>query len=224
MYMPGRRRTGSRPSRTWICSAVYATSAPRGRGRMLRPPARSLETLTRRTTVPAVEVEEKATGEVAPNTNSTLKGASTGLLRALRGRLRRRFPAQNGAPGGGHLVEAADREADRLCMQPLRVGPGQIGDLPYGVGEGVQGGLGLGLGGLHHDRLGHDQREIDGGGVITALEQPLGHVERLDPVLVEIARGSYELVHAGPGVREVEHALQATSQVVGGQHRVLGGL
>src|SRR5689334_1415688 len=32
MYMLGRRRTCSRPSRTWICSAVYATSAPRGLG------------------------------------------------------------------------------------------------------------------------------------------------------------------------------------------------
>src|SRR5947208_3346656 len=32
MYMLGRRRTCSRPSRTWICSAVYATSAPRARG------------------------------------------------------------------------------------------------------------------------------------------------------------------------------------------------
>src|SRR5260370_1777247 len=29
MYMLGRRRTCSRPSRTWICSAVYAASAPR---------------------------------------------------------------------------------------------------------------------------------------------------------------------------------------------------
>src|SRR5207302_1468483 len=32
MYMLGRLRTCSRPSRTWICSAVYATSAPRGLG------------------------------------------------------------------------------------------------------------------------------------------------------------------------------------------------
>src|ERR1700737_4563063 len=37
MYMLGRRRTCSRPSRTWICSAVYATSAPSGWG--LRLPA-----------------------------------------------------------------------------------------------------------------------------------------------------------------------------------------
>src|SRR2546423_13875537 len=41
MYMLGRRRTCSRPSRTWICSAVYATSAPRGLG--LRLSARSGE-------------------------------------------------------------------------------------------------------------------------------------------------------------------------------------
>src|SRR6266567_7680840 len=34
IYMLGRRRTCSRPSRTWICSAVYATSAPRDLGRL----------------------------------------------------------------------------------------------------------------------------------------------------------------------------------------------
>src|SRR5262252_6344939 len=36
MYMLGRRRTCSRPSRTWICSAVYATSAPRDSGLAMR--------------------------------------------------------------------------------------------------------------------------------------------------------------------------------------------
>ena len=44
--------------------------------------------------------------------------------------------------------------------------------------------LGFGFGGLDQEALGHQQREVDGGGVLVVVEQALGDVERGDVVVL----------------------------------------
>ena len=77
----------------------------------------------------------------------------------------------------------------------------------------------LGLGGLDHERLLDDEREVDGGCVHAEIEQALGDVEGLHAVLAQAPAREHELVHAVRFVREVVARHQAPHQVVGVQDR-----
>ena len=57
------------------------------------------------------------------------------------------------------------------------------GDALERLGQGLEGLEALGLGRLDHQRLVDDEREVHRRRVEPLLEQPLGHVQRLDPVL-----------------------------------------
>src|SRR5438270_5278890 len=117
MYMLGRRRTCSRPSRTWICSAVYATSAPRAWGlpeSALRAPGgepseRGLRTaITGESALPARRTHGGQLGRTSGpqfyrilNTKMARPGLLTGaFLKGFGtshfGRLGRSLPAQHG--------------------------------------------------------------------------------------------------------------------------------
>ncbi len=127
-----------------------------------------------------------------------------------------------------HLVEPSDRRRVGRAAGDLGVLGGLFEDCRDRLREGVERLLRLGLGGLHHQRLVDEQREVDGGRVEAEVEQPLGEVERLDlqGALHRPAR-QHELVHAqlavghGQLLGDAELA-QPREQVVGVQHRRLG--
>ena len=80
----------------------------------------------------------------------------------------------------------------------------------------------LGLGRLDHQRLGHDQREVDGRRVEVVVHQPLGDVQRRHAVLaLQVARREHELVHAVAVVGQLVGVAQPRQQVVGVEHRRL---
>ena len=59
-----------------------------------------------------------------------------------------------------------------------------IGDLEHGGRECIECLDALGLGRLDHQRLGHDQREIDRWGVEAEVEQALGDVHGTNTALL----------------------------------------
>src|SRR5580692_2357562 len=85
--------------------------------------------------------------------------------------------ADHGPLGGADLVEAAHGRGVGSGAGDLGIGGGLAEDLGDGVGEGVEGLLGLGLGGLDHESLLDEQGEVDGGGMEAEVEQALGEVE-----------------------------------------------
>src|SRR5205807_6341578 len=174
MYMLGRRRTCSRPSRTWICSAVYATSAPSGLGLGSRPGS-GLETAirdaprVRPTGVLALPARRTRRGQLGRtsgaqfyrilNTKMAPGGALTG---GFGDGLRERFPAQDGVfaqtlevgvdpARGGHLVQAADRGVLGLVVEALGVGLGLGDDVLDRRRDVVPGGIVIGRVGVYID-------------------------------------------------------------------------
>src|SRR5216683_4977601 len=242
MYMLGRRRTCSRPSRTWICSAVYATSAPRDLGLGSRSGSGFLTAITGTPSayqtgdlaLPAWRTHRGQLGRTSGyefyrilNTKMAGRPVLTGLFGRVRGG---GLPAQDGVLAlalqvgvdparRGHLVEPSDGQVFRLVVEGLGVGPGLGDDLLDRLGKRVQRRLALGLGGLDHDRFRHHQREVDRRGVELAVEERLGDVERPHAVLVKVVRAGHELVHAGTRVGHLEVGLDELAQVVGGKHR-----
>ena len=98
-------------------------------------------------------------------------------------------------------------------------------DLEHRLDELVERLLRLGLGRLDHQRLGDDEREVDRRRVEVVVHQPLGDVERRDPVLaLQAARREDELVHAEPVVRQLVRVLEPGEQVVGVEDGDLGHL
>src|SRR5260370_39677055 len=235
MYMLGRRRTCSRPSRTWICSAVYATSAPRGWGLRLRTGSGSSALLTGISALPAWRTRRGQLGRGSgPQfyAISSSKMASGGLLTGLFARW---FPTEDRVlaqtlqvgvdlPGGGHLVEAPDRQAVGLVTQFFRALVSLFDDLRDCCREGVQGRLALALAGLATDHLRDHEREVNGRGIEIPFQETFGHIERLDPVGSQVARAGDELVHARALIREVDQAFDAFAQIVGRDHGVHRGL
>src|SRR6266704_6883520 len=221
MYMLGRRRTCSRPSRTWICSAVYATSAPRDLGLGSRPGSGFRTAITgapraRPTGVlalPAWRTHGDQLGRTSGfefyrilNTKKAREALLTGVFWLC---FRRRLPAQDRVltlalevgvdlARGGHLVQPPDREVSGLVVEALGVGSGLGDDLLDRRREGVERRLALGLRRLDHDCLGHDQREVDRRRIEVPVEQGLGDVQCPNPVLVKVVRARHELVHARP--------------------------
>jgi len=100
------------------------------------------------------------------------------------------------------------------------VGVGFFQDLGHGVDDVVHGFLGFGFGGLDQEALGHQQREVDGGGVLVVVEQALGDVERGDVVVLGLfGEGEDEFV-AGAALRVgglAADGFEALEQVVGGE-------
>src|SRR5437899_1859564 len=233
MYMLGRRRTCSRPSRTWICSAVYATSAPRDAGLRERS-GRGLRTaITGVLALPAWRTHGDQLGRTSGfefyrilNTKKACEGLLTGVF--WQG-FRRRLPAQDRVLAlalevgvdlarGGHLVQAPDREVSGLVVEALGVGSGLGDDLLDRRREGVERRLALGLRRLDHDCLGHDQREVDGRRIEVPVEQGLGDVQGPNPVLADAVRARHHLAHARPVVRHLQVRVAALPRPGGGEH------
>src|SRR5258705_2517603 len=146
MYMLGRRRTCSRPSRTWICSAVYARSAPRGLG--LRAPGGSgfRASFTGVPALPARSSRRGLLGRVSGVQFYRISNSKTGSGSLLTGLFGGRFPAQDGIfalalqirvdlPCRGHLVQPPDRQAVRRLVEALGGLHGLLADLPDSLGE-----------------------------------------------------------------------------------------
>ena len=86
------------------------------------------------------------------------------------------------------LRAAATSSTRVTCV--VRCRPNDLGissalfrDADHRVGERVERLAALGLGGLDHERLVDDQREVDRRRVEAVVHQPLGDVQRSDPVL-----------------------------------------
>ena len=104
--------------------------------------------------------------------------------------------------------------ADRACSTV-----GVLGDPLERLGQRLERLEALGLGRLDHERLVHDEREVDRRGVEALLEQPLGHVEGLDPrSLLQRRAPRHHLVHAGPVVGDVVAPSQPAAEPVGVEH------
>ena len=102
----------------------------------------------------------------------------------------------------------------------LRLSVGFFRVLGHGVDEVVHGFLGFGFGGLDQEAFGHQQREVDGGGVLVVVEQALGDVERGDVVVLGLfGEGEDEFVAgAALGVGGLAaDGFEALEQVVGGE-------
>src|SRR5437899_8123185 len=95
MYMLGRRRTCSRPSRTWIWSAVYATSAPRGWGLRLRVERGFSALLTGIQALPARRSLGDQLGRVSDHQFYPISSSKWPVGRPLTGLLSSWFPAQD---------------------------------------------------------------------------------------------------------------------------------
>ena len=130
--------------------------------------------------------------------------------------------ADDDAFRGLHLVQPAHRPAMRRALQLLGLLGGLTRNREHRVREGVQRLLRLGLGRLDHQRLGHDEREVDGRRMEVVVHQPLGDVGRRDAVLtLERPSREHELVHAEPVIRQLVGIPQPREQVVRVQDRNL---
>jgi hypothetical protein len=110
----------------------------------------------------------------------------------------------------------------RRLVELRGLGRGLARDRQHRVAEVVQPLLRLGLGRLDHQRLGHDQREVDRRRVDPVVHQALGDVESGDAVLaLQRARREDELVHAQTVEGQVVGVPQPREEVVGVQD---GGL
>ena len=105
----------------------------------------------------------------------------------------------------------------------VRIGRCALGDPPHDLHEAIERLAGLGLGGLDHERLLDDEREVDGGRVDALVQDGLGDVQRRHAVLPLLApRAEHDLVLADPVEGQVVGIGQEDAQVVRGEHRVVG--
>ena len=107
------------------------------------------------------------------------------------------------------------RGAAWAAVRPVGHGR-RLGDVDQGPGQGLERLRALGLGGLDHERLVDDEREVHRRGVEPFLEEAFGHVEGPDAgALLEAGGGGHELVHAHPVVGQVVDAPQSVAEPVG---------
>ena len=78
--------------------------------------------------------------------------------------------------GGKHIVDSADGRLVRSGFHLLGILTGFMGYLTHHVDETVERFLRLVLGGLNHQTLMEEQREIDGGRMVAVVEQPFGYI------------------------------------------------
>ena len=108
--------------------------------------------------------------------------------------------AQDRLLRGAHLVQAPDGTPVRRLLQQLGRLRRLTRDREHGVDEVVESLLRLRLRRLDHQRLGHDEREVDRRRMDPVVHEPLRDIERGDPVLaLEGPRREHELVHADAG-------------------------
>ena len=103
--------------------------------------------------------------------------------RPALGRVLARTVAHDRLLRGAHLVEPAHRASCGASCSELGLLGRLARDREHRVAERVERLLRLGLGRLDHQRLGHDQREVDRRRVEAVVHQPLRDVERADAVL-----------------------------------------
>ena len=119
-----------------------------------------------------------------------------------------------------HLIQPVHGPGERRFGDGLGVGVGFFQDFGHGVDEVVHGFLGFGFRGLDQEALRHQQREVDGGGVLVVVEQALGDVERGDVVVLGLfGEGEDEFVAGaalGLGGLAAD-GFKALEQVVGGE-------
>ena len=95
-----------------------------------------------------------------------------------------RMLADDRALGGSGLVEPPDRRRVRSVLRDLRILGGLREDRLDRIGEVVEPLLGLGLGGLDHQRLVDEEWEVDRRRMDLVVEQPLRDVGRPDAQLL----------------------------------------
>ncbi len=212
----------SAASRSRATSSDEASSALVGMQPRLTqvPPSRSRS--TRMTLAPSWAARSAATSPAGPPPSTRTRASG------------KRYAGV----GGAGLADDRRPRGERLVEPPHRGGvgrpPGDLGvlgrlaqDLRDDLGERLERLARLGLGGLHQQRLLHQQREVDRRRVVAEVEQALGEVGRAD-AQVALHRGAreHELVHAALAERERQvladaRPLQQGQQVVRVQHRDL---
>src|SRR2546427_950273 len=170
--MLGRRLTCTLPSRTWICSAVYATSAPKGWGLRLRTARGFWALLTGISALPAWRTCRDQLGRVSGHQFYRISSSKMASGGPLTGLILIWFPAQDGVLAlalqkgvdtacRGHLVQAADGQAVGRVMQPLPPLFCLAHDARNRRCECVPRPLAFGLRGLRPERLRYDQRPVE---------------------------------------------------------------
>ena len=126
---------------------------------------------------------------------------------------------------GQHVVGATDGRVVRRRLDHVGVGLRLFGNLPEGGDEGVERFLALRLGRLDHERLVEEQREVDGRGMETEVEQALGHVEGGDVCRVAVLAAIFgtqavedKLVLAQAVDRQFVVVFEALLNIVGAQN------
>src|SRR5437588_1683890 len=87
-------------------------------------------------------------------------------------------PAKIQLAGGPDLVEASNRTIMWSGLDDLRIPGDLLDDLCHGSNEAIERGFRFGLGRLDHQRLGHDQWEVDGRRVNPEVDEALGEILR----------------------------------------------
>ena len=114
-------------------------------------------------------------------------------------------------PGGLGFVEARHGQSVRGGKQGFGILPAFGHDLMDGIGEGVKRLLAFRFRGFGHEAFMHEKREVDGRGVIAALEQSFGDVESAH----SFGCGGHEFMHADTVERHLQNVLELLPQVVG---------
>ena len=108
-------------------------------------------------------------------------------------------------------------------MQGVRVVDRPLGDSLNCFGQRLQRLEALRFGRLEHERLFHDEREVNRRRVEALFQQRLGHVEPPNAVgVLQGRRGQHAFVHADAVVGGGQRRTQPVAQPVGIQDRVLG--
>ena len=78
--------------------------------------------------------------------------------------------------GCQHIVNSLDRRVVRCSLKQIRISASLVGNLVHHIDEGIERFLALVLGGLNHQSLVKQQREINCWSMIAIVEQSLSHI------------------------------------------------
>jgi hypothetical protein len=136
-----------------------------------------------------------------------------------------RLPTHVELASRAHVVPPANWLAVGSLLQLSRLLVRFVLDGLHSLDELIQGLLGLGLGGLDKQTLGHQQRKVGGRRMMAVVQKPLGHVHRRHTgAFLELLEGDDEVVHGSTTrIRGIEAGIHQTlHQIVGIQRGEVG--
>src|SRR5712672_857483 len=136
----------------------------------------------------------------------------------------RGIPAQNRFARGADFIEPADSSGMRRGFHQIWIGRRFFRNRPHGIDKKIALFFGFRLRRLDHQRPRNNQRKCRGIRMEPVVDQSLGDVHGADAILFLVCVAEDHFVHGGQGIREIVNAFQMLADVVGVEHRILGGL